>query len=175
MNRQASVSARPRLRWLIRAVVVCGLALFCTGCGSLLLHTSSGFVSSMKMGHRDGGAVNFHIDGGSRYLAIGSSLRMKFASAFQQVGMGPEAVFFAPRVGPVTFYGRFGVHVSQFESLDSKFKFGMGSPYAELGLMLRVYYIQLSFSAAIEHSVRFGAFDESYWSALFGIAILYRK
>jgi hypothetical protein len=153
-----------------------GLILFTMiGCGSMVLQTTTGFVASMTDVHRNGGAVNFHVNGGSEFVGVGPALRMKFTKNDQQIGLGTELIVLFPPVGPVTFYGRAGIHAGQFEWLSKDFVYGMFSPYGELGVMVRVYFIQLTASGAVDYSVRFGnPPNEGFWSFLLGVAVLWR-
>jgi hypothetical protein len=123
-----------------------------------------------------GSTANMHVAGGEDNNRIGMDLaiRTKFTPDTQQLafGLGLAATGKADPVAPY-FVG--GIHTLQFEDAFGDFAFGMGSPYAEIGVRAAVVRegssgIDVLLGTAIEYDVRFTHQpSQGFWSFKVGM------
>jgi len=147
-----------------------------------IFHFDGGFTDafSERQG-RVGGAANAHVgmhtgEGANGVIAGGGiAIRSRLAGDLFQFSLAEE-FFVMPfsKIEIITPFFRGGFNVYQFESLDDSFAYGMFSPYAEAGLLVRLTQdgtdtTFLSFTGLVEHDVRFTHQpNESYWMGLIG-------
>jgi hypothetical protein len=183
IGKGATVGSRARRsRSSRRALAAVGL-LLAMGCNPLLTVDGGYFAALSERPGREGVAANLRVgmfDDSQRTQAFGTTLgfRTKFSARLTQFALSqdmwlePVAHHFAVRP-----YLRAGINSYQFESLDGSFAYGMFSPYAEAGWVVRVTELGfeellLTLGGAIEYDLRFTDHpDEGYWSALVGLAL----
>lgn len=176
---------RPLSSWRLIALFTSILPL--SGCSSLLSMNSgfqSPYSSKEAPGHR-GMTLDAHAGLGFDEeipAGVNASVRTRFAADQQQVALGLGFFGMTP---PEKFgaFGRTGVSMLQFEGYDSRFAFGMGSPWVELGgyalpnAFIRKYAsggVAIMVSAQTGYDVRFNAdaHNTAWWAATLGVGIL---
>jgi hypothetical protein len=162
---------------LVFALVV---AVLSSACASTVFTAQGGYVRPAE--DRDGqtgGAVNLY--GGAfvnrdSNLGMEMALRFKGASNLKQGAMGMSLISIPFGAHVVMPFGRAGVHELQFESVNGDFGFGMFSPFAEAGLMIRTKRRRygggtfFTISAFGEYDLRFNSPKSgAYWGIAIGI------
>jgi hypothetical protein len=108
----------------------------------------------------------------------GRPFRTKFGAA--DPGALSEDFVLIPfaRIEWLTPFLRGGLNAYQFESLDDEFAYGMFSPYAEGGFLVRLWRdpdgssVFLSLAGAVEYDIRFtDQPNEGYWMGIGGIGL----
>lgn len=160
-------------------LVAAAIAALC-GCTTVFQGQGGYFApTSSREGHRGAAAqASFHAvsrDEQRWTLGVGWCVRGKFADELIQGAIATEAIALAAPGGVAVPYLRGGMHVVQVEQVDGEAAFGMFSPYAEAGVMLRVRRFAngdrwfVTVGAAIEYDVRFSdADDGGYFMLLVG-------
>jgi len=118
-------------------------------------------------------------------------VRAKYGEDLVQFAIHENFVLLlTPRVRGVTPFVRGGLGILQFERVDGRFAFGMFSPTAELGIMIRLWTrddtpiqqgavvrrrrrsLMLTLSAGTEYTLRFGSVHQNrgYWGIQLGIS-----
>jgi len=135
---------------------------------------------------QQGAAVNVRLTGfdtnRSRTFGFGGSvgLRGKFAGEMQQVALSEDVMLMAgDSTNLFTPFFRGGFHFLQFERLGGDFGFGMFSPYAEAGVMVRVRQDPIHLSqtyvilgGAAEYDLRFtDQPNRAYYTGFVGVGI----
>lgn len=139
-------------------------------------------VSSVD-GHT-GGAAHFRLEAVNRRRenwGLGGGLRIKGASEVKQLSISFNVLYTPLGIRAFVPYLRGGVNEFQFESVDGSFGYGMFSPFAEAGVMLRVARDKrrggtyLTIGGFTEYDLRFtDQRSRAYWGLMVGIASVAR-
>lgn len=136
---------------------------------------NGGFVTSTTMqAGRQGVAADLHLaEEVDEPLHFDFSLRGRVTKEDRQLAMG-MGVLIAPKPAPVAPYALAGVHFFQVGTTDDAFSYGFGSPYAEVGVLLRpgdeADDPSLLLSTSIEYTLRFSPQPhEGFWTTKLGV------
>ena len=183
------------MRLILALTLLCLLLSGCHQIGSLRYGQAGYFSAYDEAPGHMGSAIELGVDVhtfGSRGVAAGGglTLRVKRGEELFQVAIGEDyLLLFTSRVRTLTPFVRGGLNVMQFESVDGRFAFGMFSPSAEVGLMIRLWTaddeptrmgqmerrgrrsVMLVLSATTEYDLRFGSAHDNrgYWGLRLGI------
>ncbi|CAN5141416.1 hypothetical protein BH09MYX1_BH09MYX1_32780 [soil metagenome] len=118
------------------------LAMASSGC-SALGGVAAGPAYAIAKEHQSAGALNAYAGVGlgdeDISLGGGGELRVKIGPSIGHFAIGPFAYAFSGgRDSVVTPFLRFGFNLLQFETVESRFAFGMFSPRAEVGVIFRI-------------------------------------
>lgn len=173
-------------------------ALLVSGCSRMgtFAYGQAGYFNAYdrESGHQ-GGAMEAGVDAytfDEVGVAAGGGLgvRLKYGDELFQFALSESfLLLFTPRLRGLTPFFRGSLGMLQFERVDGAFAFGMFSPSAELGLMIRVSSddaapsshgpierrrrrgLALTLSVTTEYDLRFGSAHENrgYWGIRLGI------
>jgi hypothetical protein len=158
-----------------RASIAAAVVLAVLGCNPIVQVEGGMFDSISHRFGREGPLVEARAGMFSGSLGGTMGIRSKFSSELTQIAISQDFFFMPLYPRLVTPFLRAGVNNYQFESLDDAFGYGMFSPYAEVGALIRISEDQsartwLSLGVGIEHDIRFTSQpNESYWSLRAGL------